>query len=170
MILPRCLIQLSIIDAHPPSRNGSLWYQLLLLIFHNRESPFLRNAMHGAYPFTMWYGVYYSGIQQFDNLLLHHITHSMAQPSLMFYDRLVLLLELYTMCAKSGANNFQVVNRVADHLFVLLQYIQELLRLFPAQFVANNHRKSVAISQKFIFQSLGEWLHLNIGRTILFLI
>ena len=69
----------------------------------------------------MWHGVYYSGIQQFDNLLLHHITHNMAQPSLMLYDRLVLLRELYTMCAKSGANTFQVVNRVADHLFVLLQ-------------------------------------------------
>src|SRR6185503_14540628 len=117
MILPRCLIQFSIINAHPPSRDGSLRYQLLLLIFHNRES-FLRNAMHGAYPFTMWHGVYYSGIQQFDNLFLHHITHSMAQPSLMLYDRLVLLLELYTMCAKSGANIFQVINRVADHLFV----------------------------------------------------
>src|SRR4029078_1475488 len=104
MILPRRLIQFSIIDAHPPSRDGSLRYQLLLLIFHNRESSFLRNAMHGAYPFTMWHGVYYSGIQ----------------PSLMFYDRLVLLLELYTMCAKSWANTFQVVNRVADHLFVLL--------------------------------------------------
>src|SRR6185312_7979970 len=66
-------------------------------------------------------GLTHSGIQQFDNLLLHHITHSMAQPSLMLYDRLVLLLELYTMCAKSGANTFQVINRVADHLFVLLQ-------------------------------------------------
>src|SRR6185312_11166813 len=121
MILPRCLIQFSIIDAHSPSRDGSLRYQLLLLIFHNRESSFLRNAMNGAYPFTMWHGVYYSGIQQFENLLLYHITHSMAQSSLMFYHRLVLLLELYTMCAKSGANTFQVVNRVADHLFVLLQ-------------------------------------------------
>ena len=45
----------------------------------------------------------------------------MAQPSLMPYDRLVLLLVLYTMCAKIGANTFQVINRVADHLFVLLQ-------------------------------------------------
>ena len=69
----------------------------------------------------MWHGVYYSGIQQFDHLLLHHITHSIAQPSLMFYHRLVLLLELYTMCAKSGANTCQVVNLVANHLFVLLQ-------------------------------------------------
>src|SRR6185295_1919371 len=112
MILPRCLIQFSIIDAHPPSRDGSLQYQLLLLIFHNRESSFLWNATHGAYPFTMWHGVYYSSIQQFDNLLLHHITHSMAQPSLMFYAWLVLLLELYAMCAKSGANTFQVVDRV----------------------------------------------------------
>ena len=106
---------------HAPSRDGSLRCQLILLIFHNRESSFLQNAMHGAYPFTMWHRVYYSGIQQFDNLLLHHITHSMAQPSLMLYDWLVLLLELYTMCAKSGANTFQVINRVADHLFVLLQ-------------------------------------------------
>src|SRR6185503_14845712 len=101
MILPHCFIQFSIIDAHPTSCDGSLQYQLLLLIFHNRKYSFLWNAMHEAYPFTMWHWVYYSGIQQFNNLLLHHITHSMAQPSLIFYDRLVLLLELYTMCAKS---------------------------------------------------------------------
>src|SRR6185503_14021885 len=155
MILPRRLIQFSIIDAHPPSRDGSLRYQLLLLIFHNRESSFLWNAMHGAYPFTMWHGVYYSGIQQFDNLLLHHITHSMAQPSLMLYDWLVLLLELYMMCAKSGANTFQVVNRVADHLFVLLQQIQQLLRLFRAQFVANNHRKVLPSPKNSYFNPLG---------------
>jgi hypothetical protein len=69
----------------------------------------------------MWHGAYYPGIQQFDHLLLHHLTHGMTQSSLRLNNGLALLFKWYAVGAKGWTNTLQVTYRVPDHLLVFRQ-------------------------------------------------
>jgi len=65
VILLCSLVIFLVIYTHPPSHDGSLRDQLVLIISNDRHASLLRHNLHGTYPLAIGHGVDYTHVQEF---------------------------------------------------------------------------------------------------------
>ena len=82
MVFLCSLVEFSVINAHFSPRDGTLWDQLVFIVFNDRHSSFLGYHLDGTNLVTMWYGIYYPGVKKFEDFLLHDFPHRIIEPTL----------------------------------------------------------------------------------------
>lgn len=83
MIFTGRLVELPVIDAHSPSCDGPLRYELISLILDQCHATLLGNHLNGTDPFTILHGVDDTGVQELQHFFLDYLPHRIIQPSLM---------------------------------------------------------------------------------------
>ena len=120
MILLCGLVEFSVIYAHSPSLDGTLWNQLVLAVFHYRHASFLGHDLDGARPLTVRDRINDPGMEELEDFFLHHLSHGIVQPSLGFPRRCHVRVGRDSMCAKSRADAFEILESVSKNRSMLL--------------------------------------------------
>ena len=82
MVFLCCRVDFSVINAHSPPCDGTLWNELIFIVFNDRHSSFLWNHLDGTNPVTMWYVIHNLGVKKFEDFLLHDFSHHIVEPML----------------------------------------------------------------------------------------
>jgi len=114
------LVEFFVVYAHPPSRDGTLWNHLVLTVFHYRHASFLGHDLDRAHPLTVRDRIYDPGVQELEDLFLHHLSHGIVQPSLGFPRRCHVWIERDMVCAKSRADALEILESVPKNRSMLL--------------------------------------------------
>ena len=120
MVLLCGLVEFSVINVHSPSRDGTLWNQLVLAVFHYRHASFLGHDLDRAHPLTVRDRINDPGVQELEDLFLHHLSHGIVQPSLGFPRRCHVRVGTDSMCAKSRADALEILESVFENGSMLL--------------------------------------------------
>jgi hypothetical protein len=114
MIFSSSFVELSVVDAHPPTGDSPLRNELIFLIEDNHYSTLLQHHLYWTDPFTVRNRIHNSSLKWFQHLLLYYLLQCIIQSSLMHMDRLMLMLPENMMSAKARANSLQILERIAN--------------------------------------------------------
>jgi hypothetical protein len=114
VILPGGFIEFSIINAHSPTSNCPLCYELLLLILDNSHATLLWHHLYWTNSLTVGNRVDDSSIEQFQHLLLYHFPHSIIEFALMLPFKSVILIHGNAISAKAQANPFEIFEGIPN--------------------------------------------------------
>ena len=124
MILPSSHVQLPIVDTYSPTHDYFSWYELILLIHHNRHTSFLRHHLNWTNPRAIRDGIDDTDIKQLQYFSSHHFLYRWIQPLFMLNEWFVGFLHQDLMHANGRAYALDVRNGPPQCRFVLPQHIE----------------------------------------------
>jgi hypothetical protein len=86
MIFPISLVELSVVNAHPPTSDSPLRNELIFLIADNCHSTLVWHHLYLTDPFTVRNRIDNSSLKWFQHILLYYLPHLIIQPLLMLTD------------------------------------------------------------------------------------
>ena len=82
MILLRGGVELSVICAYPPSRDGSLRDKIIFVVFNDLHASLLWHNLDRTHPLTVRHEIDYPGVQELLDLHLDNLSHRIIYPTL----------------------------------------------------------------------------------------
>jgi len=118
VVFPCGRIQISVVDAHPPSRLNTSWDQLILFFLDYCNSSLLEHHMNWTHPFAVRYWVYDSRIQKFDHLSSNYLLHGWIQLSLWLTKGFSIVFQVNLVHHRCRAGSLYVSNGPTDGFFM----------------------------------------------------
>jgi len=140
VVFPCGRIQLSVVDAHPPSRLNTSWDQLILFVLDYCNSSLIGHHMNWTHPFAVRDWVYDTCIQKLDYLSSNYLLHGWVQPSLWLMREFSIFFQVNLVHHHCRADAFFVSNWPPYGFFMFFQHIQQFLFLSLIQVSSNDHR------------------------------
>ena len=84
MILLSGLVEFLVIYTHPPPRDSPLRDKFILFILNDCHTSFLQYDLDRADPLAMRHGIDNPGMQEFHDLFLNNLAHSVVKSPLWF--------------------------------------------------------------------------------------
>jgi hypothetical protein len=104
-----CRVKFPVINAHSPTRDGSLQDKLIFIILNDHHASLLGHNLNGAYPLAMWHGIDYPGMQELKDLGLNDFPRCIVKPMLTLPRWSTSWVYRDAMCAKGRTDPFEIL-------------------------------------------------------------